>query len=184
MSGISREYWLDYAKTNVSNSIESREKAAKRLDDFLFWVWGIYTGAFATGSILQYFNNSTAQMIVAVQPVFVIMFARFFCTYVSMPSSVKADPNVISEIIEGHILIVNIKRIRLRNAIIATVISMMSLCVAMAGYNILDPNLKLKQEINTLKLRKEKCDNQIGTCNCLDSLSKLNCQKSILNKEK
>lgn len=156
MAGITRDYWLDYAMTNVSNSIVSRENAAKRLDDFLFYVWGVYTMVFALGSALQFLSSSIAQLIVVIQPVFVIMLSRFFCVYVSMPGSVKADPNVVTEIIYAHTKIVSIKRRRLRNAIIATVISMLSLCAALAGYNALDPNLKLKNSITLLKFQKEQ----------------------------
>ena len=34
MAGIDRDYWLDFAKDGVSNSIQNREKAAEKIDTF------------------------------------------------------------------------------------------------------------------------------------------------------
>jgi len=158
MAGITREYWLEYAKSNVTGSIESRVKAGERLDTFLSWVWSIYTGIFALGMMLQYLVCSPGRLIILAQPILVIMFARFFCVYVGMPGSSAADPNAVEEIIKAHVEITSKKMRRLKVAIIATVISILSICVALVGYNLMDPDLSLKRELTTLKLKKDRAE--------------------------
>lgn len=73
-----------------------------------------------------------------------------------MPGSSAADPNAVEEIIKAHVEITSKKMRRLKVAIIATVISILSICVALVGYNLMDPDLSLKREINTMKIQKEK----------------------------
>ncbi|MFT3908257.1 MAG: hypothetical protein QM737_02430 [Ferruginibacter sp.] len=164
MAGIDRDYWLDFAKDSISKSIQRREDAATKLDEFLSWIWGIYTSIFALSSLLGYINNSMAQLIAVSQPILVIMLARFSCKLVLMPSvsdGVNADPNVVTEIIEGFSIIVADKKRKLKNAITATFISIFSICIALIGYNLLDTHKEIKQEIQLMKLKKELHDQAI-----------------------
>lgn len=154
MAGIDRDYWLDYAKDAVSKSIDSREKAADRLDTFLLWIWGIYTTIFVLGSILDFLSANIWQLVVCAQPILVIMIARYTCIMVSMPTSVSADPAVVAEIIDGHTTMVLERKRKLNRAILLTLVSIVSLFVALVGYNALDPQKLLKQELYAQKLRK------------------------------
>ncbi len=152
MAGIDRDYWLEYAKDGVSKSIESREKAADRLDTFLLWVWGIYTTIFVLGSILEFLSTDFWQLVICAQPILVIMLGRFACNMVSMPTSINADPAVVAEIIDGHTNIVLARKKRLSFAILMTLLSIFSLFVALIGYNALDPQKQLKAELQKQKL--------------------------------
>lgn len=158
MAAIDRDYWLDFARENVSKSIQSREDAATKLDDFLSWLWTIYTSIFALGSLLGYISNNVQQLVAVSLPVLVIMLARLFCKMVSMPSitgAATADPNVVPEIIEGFVLIVADKKRKLRIAVTWTIFSILSICIALTGYNLFDGNRELKREIETAKLKKD-----------------------------
>ena len=160
MSGIDRDYWLDFAKDGVSKSIESREKAADKLDNFLGWTWLVYTSIFALGSLLNFVSSNIWQLVWLAQPILIIMLARYYCAIVSIPStnnddSVRADPNDVANIIDCFILIVDDKRKKLKVAKIFTFISIFSITAALVGYNYCDPNKVIKQELQTKKLKKE-----------------------------
>lgn len=164
MAGIDRDCWLDFAKDGVFKSIESREKAADKLDTFLGWTWIVYTSIFALGSLLNFVSSNIWQLFWLAQPILIIMLARYFCVVVSMPStnnddSVRADPNDVASIIDSFKLIVDDKRKKLKVAKIFTFISILSITAALVGYNYCDPDKKLKQEIQSAKLKKE-LDNQ------------------------
>jgi hypothetical protein len=168
MAAIDRDYWLEFAKTGVGNSITKREEAASRLDTFLLWLWGIYTTSFALATLFNFVGSNIWQLIWATQPILIIMLARYFCTDVSMPSinneqEKSADPNDVASIIDSFIVIVADKKRKLRLAKIFTLISIVSLCAALVGYNYCDPNKALKQRIQVEKLNKELSSNAVLT---------------------
>lgn len=160
MAGIDRDYWLDFAKDGISKSIESREKAAEKLDTFLGWTWIVYTSTFALGSLLNFVSSNVWQLVWLAQPVLIIMLARYYCAVVSMPStnnddSVRADPNEVASIIDSFKVIVEDKKKKLSVAKYLTFISIFSITAALIGYNYCDPDKVLKNEIQRAKLRKE-----------------------------
>jgi len=160
MAGIDRDYWLDFAKDGVSQSIGNREKAAEKLDTFLTWIWGIYTSVFALASLFNFVSSNIWQLIWVAQPILIIMLARYFCTIVSMPSTnndekISADPNDVASIIDSFKLIVQDKKKKLEVAKFFTLISILSLTASLVGYNYYDPNKAIKQELQTKKLQKE-----------------------------
>lgn len=160
MAGIDRDYWLDFAKGGVSRSIESREKAADKLDTFLGWTWLVYTSIFALGSLLNFVSSNIWQLVWLAQPILIIILARYFCAVVSMPSTnnddnVRADPNDVASIIDSFIVIVDDKKRKLSRAKVFTFISIFSITAALVGYNFCDPDKILKQKIQSAKLQKE-----------------------------
>ncbi len=160
MAGIDRDYWLDFAKDGVSNSIQNREKAAEKLDTFLTWIWGIYTSVFALASLFNFVSSNVWQLIWVAQPILIIMLARYFCTIVSMPSAnndekISADPNDVASIIDSFKLIVQDKKKKLKVAKFFTLISILSLTASLIGYNYCDPNKSIKQELQAQRLKKE-----------------------------
>lgn len=165
MAGIDRDYWLDFAKDGIAKGIQSREDAAEKLDVFLTWVWGIYTSVFALASLLNYMSGSIWQLLFVSQPVLIIMLSRFACKMVEMPSmsdKANADPNVVPEIIDGYIIIVRDKKRKLRNAVLLTIVSILSLCAALVGYNVFDGDKEIKHAIQQKKLEKELHDQVIA----------------------
>jgi len=166
MAGIDRDYWLDFAKAGVSNSIESREKAADKLDSFLGWTWLIYTSIFALGSLLNFVSSNFWQLVWLAQPILIIMLSRFVCAIVSIPSSsndddLRADPNDVASIINSFQVIVEDKRRKLNIAKIFSFISILSITAALIGYNYCDPDKELKMHIQTLKLKKDLSSQEI-----------------------
>lgn len=166
MAGIDRDYWLDFAKEGVSKSIESREKAADKLDTFLGWTWLVYTSIFALGSLLNFVSSNIWQLVWLAQPILIIMLARYFCAIVSMPSTndddkVSADPNDVASIIDSFKLIVKYKKTKLQVAKVFTFISIFSITAALVGYNYCDPDKILKQQIQTLKLKKDLSNQEV-----------------------
>ncbi len=167
MAGIDRDYWLDFAKEGVSKSIESREKAADKLDSFLNWIWVIYTSMFALASLFNLVSANIWQLIWVAQPVLIIMMSRYFCTIVSMPSSnnddsIRADPSDVASIIDSFQIIVLDKKRKLEIAKVFTFISILSITIALVGYNICDPDKKIKTEIQTMKLIRELSSQEVS----------------------
>ena len=166
MAGIDRDYWLDFAKDGVSQSIGNRERAAEKLDTFLTWIWGIYTSVFALASLFNFVSSNIWQLVWVAQPILIIMLARYFCTVVLMPSTnedanVKADPNDVASIIDSFKLIVEYKRKKLQVAKFFTFISIFSITAALVGYNFCDPDKEAKQKLQTMKLKKELSNQEI-----------------------
>ncbi len=166
MAGIDRDYWLDFAKEGVSNSIQNREKAAEKLDTFLTWIWGIYTSVFALASLFNFVSSNIWQLIWVAQPILIIMLARYFCTIVSMPSAnndekISADPNDVASIIDSFKLIVEDKKKKLEVAKFFTLVSILSLTASLVGYNYCDPNKSIKQELQAQKLKKEISNQEV-----------------------
>lgn len=160
MTGIDRDYWLDFAKEGVANSIQNREKSAEKLDTFLSWIWGIYTSIFALGTLFNVIGSNILQLFWVAQPILIIMLARYFCTIVSMPSSnnderFSADPNNVASIIDSYKFIVNHKKFKLKIAKLFTLISIISLSASLVGYNYCDPDKALKQELKTKQFQKD-----------------------------
>jgi hypothetical protein len=160
MAGIDKDFWLDFAKEGVANSIQNREKSAEKLDKFLEWIWSIYTSIFALASLFNFIGSNIWQLIWAAQPILVIMLARYFCTNVSLPSTnnderFSADPNDVASIIDSYKFIVNHKKFKLKIAKLFTLIAIISLSASLVGYNYCDPNKALKQEAQIQKLKKE-----------------------------
>ena len=176
MAGLDRDYWLDFAKEGVSKSIESREKGAEKLDSFLMWIWGIYTSVFTLASLLNYVSTNIYQLIFVAQPILIIMLSRFFCAMVSMPSTnndenMLADTNDVASIIDSFKIIVASKKKKLLIAKISTIVSIISICAALVGYNYFDPDKQLKREIQTTKLQKELHDQSVLPVKAQQSLN-------------
>jgi len=190
LAGIDDNYWIDYVKKSITESRNSRDKAAERLDTFLKWLWGIYTSVFALASIFDYLSNSITQLIFIILPIILIIVARYFCTRVSMPDVNKVHANNVEEIIEEHNAILESKQKRLRWALIFTIISIVSLSVALVVYSLFDPNRDIKAEIRQLELEKEKVENSIMPLQSkVDTLKQMDLfydlqLKIIKNKEK
>jgi len=160
MAGIDRDYWLDFAKAGVSKSIESREKAAEKLDNFLSWAWLIYTSIFTLGSLMNFVSSNIWQLVCLAQPILIIMLARYFCALVTMPSTnnddnFRADPNDVASIIDSFKIIVEDKKKKLSRAKFFSFVSIFSITVSLIGYNYFDPYKLLRQKIQTTKLLKE-----------------------------
>jgi hypothetical protein len=195
MAGIDRDYWLEFAKEEVTNSIANRERSAEKLDLFLAWVWGIYTSIFVLASFLNLLSSNIWQLISVAQPILIIMLARFYCTIVSMPStnddqSVSADPNDVASIIDGFKLIVKDKKRKLRYAKLLSLLSIFSLTASLIGYNYFDSTKAIKYEFQVKKLKKDINSQEIVVISDLEKindsieLATKNINFQILNKIK
>lgn len=178
MAGIDNDYWIEFGKERITKAIESREKAAEKLDTFLLWIWGIYTSLFALASFFDFLSGDLKQLLFAGQPILIIIISRFFCLLVSMPTSVNADPAVAQEIISGFQEIVIKRKKRLSIAVSFTFVSILSLFIALVGYNYYDPNKNVKLGLQRAKLEKELNEKRVvapdPTLATIDSLKKIN----------
>ncbi len=154
MTTLDRDFWLTYARNNVIESIENRNKAAKAIDTFLLWIWLIYTSIFALGSFFDQLSSDLTHLITVAQPIFFIMLARWFCLWVQMPTSIKADPQVMEEIMDGYIEIVKSKKNRLKLALGSSLFAILSLTFALISFSHFDPNRRISTDIEQLELSR------------------------------
>ncbi len=155
---IDDEFWLKYSKDGITKNLESKEKAALRLDTLLVSIWGVYTSIFAAANLFNFVSSNIWQLIWVSQPILIVMLAKFLCTLVLIPSCDDKDIayiNDVASIIESYKKMISNAKRELKVAIVATLISILSIIVAIVGYNQCDPNKKIKEELQTLKIEKE-----------------------------
>ena len=155
---IDDEFWLKYSKDGISKNLESKEKAAARLDTLLISIWGVYTSIFALANLFNFVSSNIWQLIWISQPILIVMLAKFLCTLVLIPRCDNQDIayiNDVASIIESYKKMISNAKRELKMAIWATLISIISVIVAIVGYNQCDPNKKIKEELQTLKIEKE-----------------------------
>ena len=75
-----------------------------------------------------------------------------------MPDTVNVDANNVNDIIIGYKKLVDYKKKKLKVAIVFSVLSIISICIGIIGYNVKDPNKKLKEEIQIAKMKKDLHD--------------------------
>lgn len=162
---IKDDFWLDFAENSIAKSIESREKAAEKLDTYVTFLWTLYTGIFTTAVITDLLDASTVQLIWAALPIPVLLISKFLCTLVPMPSTLHnsklyADPNNVSSIIDAFKNIVKIKRNKLLRAQISTFVGIMCIPGALIGYNAHSEVAKaaIKDQKNRIKIHEQKMD--------------------------
>jgi len=155
---IDDEFWLKYSKDGISKNLESKEKAAARLDTLLISIWGVYTSIFALANLFNFVSSNIWQLIWISQPILIVMLAKLLCTLVLIPRCDNQDIayiNDVASIIESYKKMISNAKRELKMAIWATLISIISVIVAIVGYNQCDPNKKIKEELQTLKIEKE-----------------------------
>jgi len=157
INAIDDEFWLKYQKDGITKSLASKEKAAARLDTILVSIWAIYTGIFATANLLNLVGSNFCQLIWVSQPILIIMLAKLLCNLVLTPSCDDKDIayiNDVASIIESYKKMISNAKKDLKVAIGSTLISILSIILAIVGYNQCDPNKKINEELKTLNIEK------------------------------
>jgi hypothetical protein len=176
---IDDQYWLKFAKEAVTKAITSRDEAATKLDTYLNVVWTIYTSAFAIGTAFNVIQNDFWIRVIMALPIIILPIARLYCIRVQLPVSVQIhfdQPEDIEK--NGYKVILTAKNKRLGHAKTLTIISVLSIAVAVFLFKL---NVPSKNEQNASKNYYVKT-NYSKTCNSLrvDGVAKPDQSLSVL----
>jgi len=134
---IDDQYWLRFAKDQISIAIKSRDEAALKLDNFLSVTWSIYTATFTVGMILGSITQSLCLKAFFCFPVFIIPLVKLICIETQLPKSVSFYSNIPESIEHScYISILRHKNRMLNLAKIGAVISVFSISIALFLFKI------------------------------------------------
>lgn len=134
MPKINDQYWFNYSESLVTNGLENRNKAASTIQNFIVWLWAIYTGFASVGFALS------GKELVSWQAAFIalasvsIIAVYAGTVWVQIPVTVPFDPRSPDDI-EG-VYLTNMRsktrrlRVTLGLSILAAIMVSMSLIVA------------------------------------------------------
>ena len=137
-------YWLEYAKTSISNSLSSRNTAAAKLEKMTLWFWGIYTASFTIGVTINLIDAPLYVLFLLGSPIATLIITYWFCVEAQMPIQVKFDSRIPYEIKKAYNLGVEIKRKKFQ---IAKSLSFVSAILLAAALSVLSYTDK-KEEAN------------------------------------
>jgi hypothetical protein len=95
---IDDAYWLKFAKDHITSAIDQRDAAAKKIQDYLYIIWGLYTTVFALATAFTVLPVSHTSKIIMALPVMVIPIANWCCVMAQLPPSVAFYPNIPTDI--------------------------------------------------------------------------------------
>jgi hypothetical protein len=131
MEIIDDEYWLQYAKKSVENSITSRNAAAAKLEKMTIWFWSLYTASFTIGVSINLIVAPKFILGLLAAPIFLLIITYWFCILAQLPVSAEFDPAIPFEIKEGYNSGLSKKKKRFDIALTFTFISALFLSIAL-----------------------------------------------------
>ena len=111
---IDDQYWFELSEQMVRNTQQGASEAAEKLQGFVAWLWGIYTGGAAIGLTLSPQSFSRVQLIFIALGSFALVVVYWCAVYVQLPITVEFDPRSPTEIKNAYKLGVEEKNRRLR----------------------------------------------------------------------
>ena len=136
MEIINDQYWIEYAKKSVEESITVINTAADKLQKLTLWFWTTYTTAIALGTITSVIDASGWVMLLISAPVLTLILTYWLCDWVQAPVAVSYDPRIPYEIRTAYTEINTTKRKRYNAALLGTAVSAVFLAAALFLYNI------------------------------------------------
>lgn len=102
MEILDDEYWLQYGKNTIVNSITSRNEAAAKLEKMTLWFWGLYTASFTIGVSINLIDAPFWILILLASPVVSLIITYWLCILAQLPVTSEYDPTIPYEIKEGY----------------------------------------------------------------------------------
>lgn len=124
-------FWLKYAKESIEAGKKACDDGAQTLLRIITWIWPIYTGTFAVGSL--YFSNrmNCGSRVLLALPVLFI-FLGYWCAQRSLlPIFLKYDPRIPFEIRRNYNKVMKLRRERLGYATIFCLFAVLTLSIGL-----------------------------------------------------
>jgi len=120
---IDDQYWFELSDQLVRNTQQGPAEAADKLQNFVQWLWGIYTGGAVIGLTLSPQSFSRVQLAFIALGSLALVVVYWFAVYVQLPVAVEFDPRSPTEIREAYKFGVSVKNRRLKWTIIASALA-------------------------------------------------------------
>lgn len=111
---IDDQFWFELSEQLVRDTQQGAAEAAEKLQRFVEWLWGIYTGGAVIGLTLSPQSFSRLQLIFIALGSFALVLVYWCAVYVQLPVTVEFDPRSPTEIKSAYKFAVEKKNRRLR----------------------------------------------------------------------
>ncbi len=128
---INDEYWLQYAKQSVENSITARNDGAAKLEKMVLWFWSLYTATFTIGVSINILDAPSWVMTLLASPIVMLILTYWLCIWAQLPVTATYDPRIPYEIKEGYNHGLKVKNNRFHFALSLTFVSALLLAIAL-----------------------------------------------------
>jgi len=138
MEIINDEYWLNYGKQGVINSVTARNEGASKLEKMVLWFWGLYTASFTIGVSINLIEAPTWVLGFLGLPIITLIITYWLCIWTQLPIVSTFDPRIPFEIKLGYNRTVKEKNFRFNMALGGTLISSIVLAFALFSLSFVD----------------------------------------------
>ncbi len=116
-------YWFSRSRAMVDNAITSREEAAGKLVTAVGWFWTVYSTTAIIGTAISDIIMPWPLTVALVLPTIFLLLAYLLGLHVIIPHDGRFDPRSPTEIEEAYQAVLQLKRRRLKVAVIATTLA-------------------------------------------------------------
>jgi len=138
MEIINDEYWLNYGKQGVINSITARNEGASKLENMVLWFWGLYTASFTIGISINLIDAPSWVLGFLGLPIITLIITYWLCVWTQLPIVSTFDPRIPYEIKLGYNRTVKEKNWRFNLALTGTLVSSIILAFALFSLSFVD----------------------------------------------
>lgn len=138
MEIINDEYWLNYGKQGVINSVTARNEGASKLEKMVLWFWGLYTASFTIGISINLIDAPTWVLGFLGLPIITLIITYWLCVWTQLPIVSTFDPRIPYEIKLGYNRALKEKNFRFNLALAGTLISSTILAFALFSLSFFD----------------------------------------------
>jgi hypothetical protein len=136
MEIIDDEYWINYAKKSIDDSITVNNNSSEKLQKLVFWFWTVYTTYFAIGTTINLIDAPPWTIFLMSSPIITLIITYGLCDWVQTPVSVTFDPRIPYEIRIAYTKTVTVKQKRFSIALGGAALSALLLALSLFMYNI------------------------------------------------
>jgi hypothetical protein len=136
MEIIDDEYWINYAKKSIDDSITVNNNSSEKLQKLVFWFWTVYTTYFAIGTTINLIDAPPWTIFLMSSPIITLIITYGLCDWVQTPVSVTFDPRIPYEIRIAYTKTVTVKQKRFSIALGGAALSALLLALSLFMYNV------------------------------------------------
>jgi hypothetical protein len=138
MEIINDEYWLNYGKQGVINSVTARNEGASKLEKMVLWFWGLYTASFTIGVSINVIDAPTWVLAFLGLPIITLIITYWLCVWTQLPIVSTFDPRIPYEIKLGYNRTLKEKNLRFKLALGGTLFSSIILAFALFSLSFVE----------------------------------------------
>jgi hypothetical protein len=138
MEIINDEYWLNYGKQGVINSVAARNEGASKLEKMVLWFWGLYTISFTIGVTINLIDAPIWVLGLLGLPIITLIITYWLCVWTQLPTESTFDPRIPYEIKLGYNRTLKEKNFRFKLALGGTLFSSIILAFALFSLSFFD----------------------------------------------